>query len=150
MIWIRQGRFDEAEALFRRSLAGAPEDVEVLNDLAWLLALRDQKNAPEALQLIDRAIEAAGTLPTLIDTRAVVLMRLGKTDEAVSQLEAIRKRMPGKSSFAFHLAWAYQMAGRVEDARTELAKSEKLGLRPDGLDPLEHQVLVHVQRWFSH
>ena len=49
VIWLRQSRFDEAEGLFRRLLATDPENVEALNSLAWLLALRDNDKTPEAL-----------------------------------------------------------------------------------------------------
>ena len=45
VIWIRQGRFDEAEGLFRRLLAGDPDNADALNNLAWLLALPGQGKA---------------------------------------------------------------------------------------------------------
>ena len=40
-LWTKQGRFDEAESLYRRTLASNPMDAATLNDLAWLIALRD-------------------------------------------------------------------------------------------------------------
>ena len=62
-VWIRQGRFDEAEGLLRRLLVSDPDNADALNNLAWLLALRDESRTSEALVLIDRAIEAQGPFP---------------------------------------------------------------------------------------
>ena len=107
-VWIRQGRFDEAEGLLRRLLVSDPDNTEALNTLAWLLALRDQGKPQEAIELIDRAIEIVGENPSLLDTRAVARIKLGQVDQAMEELLAIRKQAPHKSSFALHLAWAYQ------------------------------------------
>jgi Flp pilus assembly protein TadD len=145
-IWIRQGRFDEAESMFRRILKSEPDNTETLNNLAWLLALRDRAKARDAYELITRAIHLQGASSSLADTRAVVLIQLGKTDAAVQELEAIQKRSPGNPSLAFHLAWAYQAKGQIDEARLELARSEKLGLKPDVLDPLERQIFVQVRK----
>ena len=60
VIWIRQGRFDEAEALFRRILASNPDNAEALNNLAWLLALREQGKTDEVLALINHASRNRG------------------------------------------------------------------------------------------
>ena len=57
VIWIRQGRFDEAEAIIRRVSGSNPDNADALNSLAWLLALRDHAKAEEALGLINKAIE---------------------------------------------------------------------------------------------
>ena len=62
-IWIRQGRFDDAEALYCRILGSGPDNVDALNGLAWLLAMRDQGKTQEALELIDRAIDGGGRAP---------------------------------------------------------------------------------------
>ena len=63
-IWIRQGRFDEAEALSRSWKAIAI--TEALNNLAWLLALRypgKPDKTDEALEMINLAIEVGGLPP---------------------------------------------------------------------------------------
>ena len=131
-IWIRQGRFDEAEALFRRALASNPDNAGALNNLAWLLALRDQNKAREAIELIDRAIEVLGENPSLVDTRAVARINSGQTDQAVEELLAIRKQLPHKPSFALHLAWAYHAKGKDDEARTGIPRGRET--RPETPD----------------
>ena len=146
VIWIRQGRFDEAEGLFRRLLAGNPDNVDALNNLAWLLALRDQGKAQEALELIDRAIEVQGAVPSLVDTRAVVLIRAGQLDRALSELGRARTSDPRNPSLALHLAWAYQAEGKTDEARTALQQAKDLGWKVAASDPLERSLFEHWGR----
>jgi len=146
LIWIRQGRFDEAEGLFRGLLAGNPDNADALNSLAWLLALRDQNRTKEALTLIDRAIATEGPTPALIDTRAVVLIRAGQLDKAVEDLTSARTGNARNPSFALHLAWAYHAQGQTAQARTQLREAEKLGLKPRALDPLELAIFQRLLR----
>jgi predicted Zn-dependent protease len=148
-IWVRQGRFDEAETLFRRLLADHPDGTDALNNLAWLFALRESGKAGEAVKLIDRAVAIAGETPSLADTRAVARIRLGQVDRAVAELLAIRKQSPQVPSFALHLAWAYHAKGQDHQARTELREAEKLGLKPRTLDPLECAIFQRLRKELS-
>jgi tetratricopeptide (TPR) repeat protein len=145
-IFIRQGRFDEAEQLSRGILAKHPDNVGALNSLAWLLSFRDSTKAREAVQLINRATQILGENPSLADTRAVARIQSGQVDRAVEDLVAIRKNAPTNPSFAFHLAWAYQVKGQIDRARTELFEAEKLGLKPGALDPLELAVFQRLRK----
>jgi tetratricopeptide (TPR) repeat protein len=146
VIRVRQGRFDEAETLFRRLLSRNPANSEALNNLAWLLALRDHTKATEAIALVDRAAAIAGEVPNLADTRALARIQLGEFDRAVTDLLEIRRKSPGNPSFALHLAWAYHAMGKSEQARKELREAETLGLRPAVLDPLELDILKRLQK----
>jgi len=146
VIWIHQGRYDEAEALCRRVLTDAPNNAGALNTLAWLLSLRDRGKAEEAVTLVNRAVAALGESPSLSDTRAVARIKLGQIDRALEDLRAIRKQAPRNPSFALHLAWAYHAKGENDQARTELQDAEKLGLRPKALDPLELAVFQQLRK----
>jgi cellulose synthase operon protein C len=149
VIRIRQGRFDEAEGLFRRLLASDPDNVDALNNLAWMLALRDQGKIDEALALIDRAIHVQGPTSSLFDTRAVVLIRAGQFDQALKELSKAKADNAHNPSFALHLAWAYQAGGQSDRARTQLQEAEKLGLKPHALDPLELAIFQRLAKALS-
>ena len=86
------------------------------------------------------------TIPSLVDTRAVAWIKSGQVDQAVEELLAIRKQAPQEPHFAFHLAWAYHAKGQTEQARMQLQEAEKLGLRPQSLDPLELAVFQRLQK----
>ena len=141
----KQRRFEEAERLFRRVLARQPENTGALKTLAWLLALRDRESAAEALELINRAIGGAA-LPSLVDTRAVVLIRAGQFDQALSELGRARTADPRNPNLAIHMAWAYQARGRLDEARSAFQQARELGWRPDKSDPLERSLLDQLGR----
>ena len=145
-LWVRQGRFDEAEALCRQVLKAHPEDTEALNNLSWLLVMRNQKEAPQALSLIDKAIELKRSDSSLADTRAVVFIRSGQPDRALEQLRSVQQHDPRNVSAAFHMAWAYHASGNVSSARAQLQQARRLGLSPRSLDPLELVVYEDLNR----
>jgi tetratricopeptide (TPR) repeat protein len=137
-----EGRLDEAETLYRQSLAEDPRDVMALNNLAWLLAVAGGR-ADEALELIERAIKAAGPDPSLLDTKAVVHLALNQPEAAVADLQTALAAKP-RPLLYFHLARAHRAAGRREAAVAALQQAEQLGLRPGDVDPLERPAYAEV------
>ncbi len=140
-LWIRHGQFEEAEALCRQVLETQPDNTEAMNNLAWLLAMRNQGEVPQALSLINKAIELDGSDLSLVDTRAVVFIRSGQLARALEQLQSLQQRDPRNIGVAFHMAWAYEAIGDKNSARAKLQEAERLGLTPRSLDPLEIVVL---------
>jgi len=129
------GRHDEAADTYRQLLMVLPDDVAVMNNLAWLSALRGQ-NLQEALTWADRAIESSGPQAQLLDTRAVVLTKMGQADRAVMDLkQAIREsRNP---TFFLHLAQAHLAAGNRPAAVSAMKQAFAEGLSIDRVHRLE-------------
>jgi len=144
-IYCRQGRYDEAETLFRQILVRDPENVETLNNLAWELALREPGKPREALELVDRAIEKRGLVSTFVDTRAVALIRMGQPDRAASELRTAQVAEPRNVSLALHLAWAYHEAGKAQEALRAFQLAEELGLQPETRHPLERGIIDRLR-----
>jgi tetratricopeptide (TPR) repeat protein len=142
----RQGRFQDAFALYRQNIEQGQGDVVALNNLAWLLAMRNEK-LNEALDLINRAIDRRGPLAELLDTRGVVYTKLGDTRHAIEDLDQATTDAPTGPKY-FHLAQAHLRAGDKPAAAESLAKAQAKGLKPDDLHPLEatvyHQVLTEL------
>ena len=84
-----QGRDAEAENLYREVLTGNPRNPLALNNLAWLLAFQAGK-AAEALELVNRRVEITGPSASVLDTRGVVLLKLGRDEEAVQSFSRTR------------------------------------------------------------
>ncbi len=145
-IYCRQGRHDDAEALFRDALREDAGNVEALNNLAWELALREPGQPGEALALVDRAIARGGRLPALVDTRAVALIRSGDCRRALLELGDARAADPRNISLALHQAWAFQCAGQPEQARRAFRTAEELGLRLEARHPLERGFIDRLLR----
>lgn len=133
-----QGRFSETEKIYTRAVEQNPRNVTALNNLAWILVMQD-KEAKRALELINAAINLAGPRAELLDTRGVVLIKLGKFDEAITDLKGAAEGSSSPPAKRFHLAEAYLGKGRTnyELARTELEEAVKAGLTEDSLHPLE-------------
>ncbi len=140
-----RGNYTESEAIYRQSLGANRDNVEALNNLSWQLALRENK-PEEALTLVDRALDIAGPNPTLLDTRAVILMELSLGDKAVEAiLESVRLQ-PDKPVRYFHLARAYHMTHAPSEARKALERSRVLGLHEEIIDPLERETYRKLSR----
>jgi len=140
LIRVEQGRHEEAERLFREVLERDPDHLGALNDLAWLLALQPEPGLVEALKHINHAIEIAGPLPGLLDTRAVVRLRTGDFEGALQDLPS----SPTDAKGWLHLAWARHAAGQLAPAREALAQARQSGFEAEKLDRLERP---HVERW---
>src|SRR5690606_24485047 len=82
---MAQGRYDESEALYRRILAENPNDLSVLNNLAWLLVVTG-KDPEGAEKLINEAFAIGGPLADLIDTHGVILLALRRPQDAVDAM----------------------------------------------------------------
>ena len=95
---------DKASALYREVLTKEPKNVIALNNLAYLLAL--QGNDGLASELIGIAIETAGPITSLLDTRAKIHFKGGRTEQAVDDL----KQAISQSPVAFRKR---SIAGRV-------------------------------------
>jgi cellulose synthase operon protein C len=121
-----EGRADETEPLYRDLLRKDPNNPVVLNNLAWQLSSRDGGRV-EALELIDRAISAAGPEANLLDTRGMIHLRSGLAAPAVDDLQVAVAEAPTAVRW-FHLAVAQQMAGNLAEAARSWRKAREKGL----------------------
>lgn len=129
------GRFDEEEKYYREVLEVDRRNVVALNNLAWLLSQRSGKGA-EALGYIQRAIEAFGPTPDLLDTRALVHLSLGQLDQARADLQESLADTPSAARY-FHLARVHQSAGDGDAAARAMTQARSLGLKRGQLHPVE-------------
>ena len=138
----RQGRFQDAEAVYVQGVQQGQNNATVLNNLAWLMALR-KGDENKALDLINRAIKLAGPIPELLDTRGVINTKLGKSKSAIEDLTKATTLDP-KGPKYFHLTQAYLQAGNKQAAAESWAKARSRGLTPDGLHALEASAYQQV------
>jgi tetratricopeptide (TPR) repeat protein len=129
-----QGRYDDAQALYRRVLEQDPGNALAINNLAVLLAL--QQKGDEALDLTRRGIEAAGPAPALLDTRALVYLTTGQAGKAVPDLEDAVAQQPTASRY-YRLAQAYRSVRDRNAATLAFQRAKSMGLTASVLHPLE-------------
>ena len=106
-----------------------------MNNLAVLQALQGVK-LDESLKLVNHAMELAGPLGAMLDSRATVYIAMNNPEKAIEDMKAAvaDKETPVR---LFHLAQAYALAGDNAKAKTAFDKALKKGLTKDLLQPLE-------------
>lgn len=75
------GSLKKTYSAYERSLRYWPENAVVLNNYAYFLAL-EERDLDRALAMSEQATSLVENNPTYLDTRAWVLHKLGRTDEA--------------------------------------------------------------------
>ena len=150
LLWVAgrlrdvEGKYDEAEALYREAIQKEPANVAALNELAWLLALRGQKTE-EARELIEKAVKLVGPQPSFLDTRAVVELAQSQPEKALADMQTVIDAQPAPNRY-FHLALAQHKLGRADEAAESFKKARAMQLAPQSLHALErpaYDELVH-------
>ncbi len=146
-----ENRIDDAIDMYERALKIDPFNLQLLNNLATMYA-EIPGRLPEALQLIDRAIDKYGTRPHLVDTKAVILMLQGELTQAESMLSDIVNQY-ADSRFWWHLAevnWRLyektQNDAVLRRAHSAFDQSIKLGLEQQVLTPGEKKRLATLRQ----
>lgn len=124
LMWERRDDIPRAEADFRKILAVDAEDVNALNALGYTLADRTDRHQ-EALELIARAIAAQPDSAAIIDSYGWVLYRLGRKEEALTELRrAFTKQKDAE--IAAHLAEVLWVLGQKDESRKYFEESRKI------------------------
>jgi Flp pilus assembly protein TadD len=142
---VAQGRSADAVALYRQALRRQPRQVDVLNNLATLLAEQDGQRE-EALAYVDRAIQLAGPQPGLLDTKGMILVFEGKPVEAVPLLKEAASVFQADPRYLFHLAVAYDRSGDTANARQQLALARQGDLAGTVLTSKDQQLLAELEQ----
>ena len=131
----RQTRYSEAIDIYREILRKAPDDAFAMNNVAVLQALQEIK-LDESLKLVNRAMELAGPLGAILDSRATVYIAMTNPEKAIEDMNAAiaDQETPVR---LFHRAQAYVLAGDNAKAKQDLDAAQKKGLTKDALQPLE-------------
>ncbi|WP_435011794.1 tetratricopeptide repeat protein (plasmid) [Tundrisphaera lichenicola] len=142
MIRHAQGRFEDEVQLYRKALTIQPGDPLCSNNLAW--ALSEGLGRPEeALPLLDEIIARQGRVFWVLDTRGVVLTRLGRLDRAIEDLKDSAAEQPS-SVVLYHLARAYRKANRDQEFRQYRDEARRAGISPKELDLTERAEMTSL------
>jgi tetratricopeptide (TPR) repeat protein len=118
------GHRSEARQAYEACLKVSPNNVVVLNNLAYLMA---ESNADLDLAL-NYAQKAKGLNPNLSeisDTYGWILLKKGLAEQAIPVFQDLVNRVPTSASYRFHLAKAYAQKGDNAKATGELREALK-------------------------
>jgi len=141
---LRQQRYPAAEAIYRELLAKDPRDVTALNDLSVMLVF-EGKRLEEALQLIEQAIDVAGPVPGMLDSRATVYLAMEKPEEALADLDKAIADDAATALRLFRRARACLLAGKKREAVEALQAAEQKNLQRATLDPPERPLYDNLR-----
>jgi len=119
---LAQGKVDAAEDSYRAAARVAPDDVVVLNNLGYFLA-EQNKDLTDALNFIQRAVDAQPANPSFLASLGWVHFKLGNLDKAKRYLsESVR--LNGESALAQeHLGDVHARRGETRQARDAWKKA---------------------------
>jgi len=130
------GHPDEAVLLYQKVLQLEPDNLIVINNLAWIMC-EEQNKFRQALELAQRGLKIAPDFIDLIDTRGVVYYRLGEFNKAVEDFTTCIKLYPTETPASvasrFHLARAFAGLGQGDKAVEYLNQVLELDGRIGGL-----------------
>ncbi len=124
----RLGRWPEAETDLQRARALSPDNPDILNHLGYGWIDRGL-NLPQAIRLIERAVDLRPNSGQIVDSLGWAHYRLGEYSRAVVHLERAVEIEPGDAVINDHLGDAYWRVGRRLEAHFQWKRA--LGLGPD-------------------
>ena len=109
----RQKKYEPAEEMFRKVLAGDPQNATALNYLGYMLADRGVK-LDEALGLIKKAVDLDPANGAYLDSLGWAYFKLGKYESAEDTLIKASQRIGTDPTVQDHLGDLYQKTGRLK------------------------------------
>jgi len=114
----------QAKSYYERALQIAPNDLAVLNNLAWILV---EANDPKALPIAERAAAEAPDNPSVLDTLAQAYAVNKEYGKAIETQRRAVLRAAEPYPFKLRLARLYIAADKRDEAKAELEALRDLG-----------------------
>lgn len=115
MLYERQGKTAEFEALMQRVIELDPNNANAYNSLGYTYADQN-RNLDEAQDLLERALELEPDNPYILDSVGWYLFRTGDYQAAIEYLERSYVQLPS-AEVAAHLGEVLWVSKRQDDAR---------------------------------
>ena len=112
-IFERQKKYDQAEEMFKKVLAGDPQNAAALNYLGYMLADRGVR-VEEGLGYIKRAVALEPQNGAYLDSLGWAYFKLGNYDMAEEVLRKASDRLNSDPTVHDHLGDLYQKTGRLK------------------------------------
>ncbi|SLN68062.1 lipoprotein NlpI [Pseudoruegeria aquimaris] len=141
----REGRWELAEADFRKSLELVPGQPQVLNYLGYSM-VEMRQNLDEALEMIEEAVAARPDDGYITDSLGWVLYRLGRYEEAVVHMERAAELMPVDPIINDHLGDTYWAVGRHLEAEFQWRRALSFDPEPEEAERIRRKLEVGLDK----
>jgi putative PEP-CTERM system TPR-repeat lipoprotein len=122
---LTRDQYGPAAEQYRYLSAKAPNNLVVLNNLAYALA---QMKDHQAVQVAQQALALAPDHPATLDTMGWALLKTGQATQALPYLKKALSKQPDAGDIHYHLAAALAESGDKARARQELNQLLNSGL----------------------
>ncbi|MAM88629.1 MAG: hypothetical protein CME36_15100 [unclassified Hahellaceae] len=119
MLQQANGEEGAAQQHYETLLSRMPDNVVVLNNLAWLYHENDDDRA---MDLARRAYNLQPENASIADTYGWIMFKQGYTSQSIEILEKAHGLQPESEDIALHLAEAYRALGKNSEAQRLLEK----------------------------
>ena len=133
-------RSQEGWAMLEEALADRPGDESLLNSQCWFIGTWSFR-VDDGAELCDRSVKANGYSAAALDSRALLYHRLGRSDDALADLDAALKKEPGQAASLYLRGLIRLERGQESEGKTDIlyamrlspdiaARYEQYGLKP--------------------
>ncbi len=148
-----QGRMEEGRALYTESVAAAPNIRQTL--LGWARLEEADRKCDAAAGILDRMEQQWPNDPGLLLSRAVLLGRMKRTDDALTVLDRMAEQSGGSGLGPNELAEKGRMldqVGRYDDAFAAFAEGKRLASELSGhqyMDAAAENLIARLGNFFT-
>ena len=118
-------RWYESSVAYERALEINPDNPLVLNNFAYMLSEQNHR-LEDGLAMVERALEIDPDNASYLDTRAWLLYRLGRSDEALSVIKQAVRKAKDNAELYEHQGFIYQALGKESQARKAWRRAYEL------------------------
>jgi Tfp pilus assembly protein PilF len=132
--WRNLGDYKKSDEYFEKALQMEPENIMILNNYGYYLALREEK-LEKAEKMSKKTITAEPENPTYLDTYAWILFKSGKLDEARDyMMKAMENGGDNDPDILEHYGDILQKIGNHEEALKYWLKAKENGAESEELE----------------
>lgn len=133
-VLIDQGKLKEADAAFDKAVVLAPNNYLTMSNYAYYLALRNH-DLPKAEILAAKAASALPQNSSILDTYAIVLLKLNRIDDALSYIQkALQNNEANHPVYLEHYGDILFLKGDKENAVVQWQKAKSAGNQSEKLN----------------
>lgn len=132
------GKIEQAEEVYREALDLAPDNVVVLNNLAYVLSKLGKLD--EAESMARKVNELVPGNPKLVDTLGWILHQNGKSGEAKELLVPATKVAPDSATLLYHTGVVLASLGEQREAKLMLERAINLTSDADWIEAAKKQL----------
>ena len=143
-----ENRVERSVRILESAHALQPEQPQILNNLVYMLAQR-RETLGRARELLPKLLSLGGESFSVLDTAAVVAMRVGDLEQAEAWMERALSLLDmdayGAHEVRLNLAELRIRQGRIDEARNSLLALRQDPSRPDYVDQRARQMLRDLE-----